>query len=154
MSCKDHDDLDVGVQVRKISKNGKPLDSLNYPCPVPIDEVPNVNTAKCLGPQGFLRASHSITKVDELSTEQEIFYQHDRRQPITPGSVVKVEITLWPMGMAFEAGEGFMLRVSGHDMNFPETSRIKAASANNENVGTHEIHTGGKYQSYVVLPFI
>lgn len=97
MSCNDHDDPDVAVQIRKISRNGKPLEHLNHPCPVSIEEVPNVNTAKCLGPQGFLRASHSITKVDKLSTEQEIFYQHDCRQPISPGSIVKVEITLWPI---------------------------------------------------------
>lgn len=154
MSCDDHDDLDVAVQIRKISKSGKPLDHLNYPCPVPIDEVPSVNTAKCLGPQGFLRASHSNTKVDALSTDQEIFYQHDCRESIPPGTITKLEITLWPMGIAFAPGEGIMLRVAGHDMCLPETSQIKAASANNENVGVHKIHTGGKFQSCIVLPFI
>jgi uncharacterized protein len=153
MSCKDHDDLDVAVNIRKISKDGKPLDHLNYPCPVPIEEVPSFNTSKCLGPQGFLRASHGVTKVGALSTEQEIFYQHDRREAIKPGTIVKVEITLWPMGMVFEAGEGLMLRVGGHDMIYPETDKIIQAT-DNENVGVHNIHAGGKYDSVLVLPFI
>ncbi|PVH69705.1 alpha/beta-hydrolase [Cadophora sp. DSE1049] len=154
MSCKDHDDLDIAVQIRKISKDNKLLEHLNYPCGVPFEEVPNASMTKTLGPQGFLRASHSITKVPELSTEQEIFYQHNRRQAISPGSVVKIEITLWPMGMVFAPGEGVMLRVSGHDMAYPESDRIKVDTAGNENIGAHEIHTGGVYDSFVVLPII
>lgn len=109
---------------------------------------------KTLGPQGFLRVSHTITKVPELSTEQEIFYQHDRREAISPGSIVKVEITLWPMGMVFAPGEGVMLRVSGHDMAYPESDRVKLDTVSNENIGFHEIHTGGKHDSHVVLPII
>lgn len=154
MSCDDHDDFDVAVQIRKISKNGELLEHLNYPCPVGIEHVPNVNTAKALGPQGFLRASHVGTKVDDLSTEQEIFYKHDQRKPIPQGSIIKLEITFWPMGMAFAPGEGFMLRVAGHDMCYPETDTIPPASENNENVGDHVIHTGGEYDSVLVLPFI
>ncbi|KAL2843693.1 Alpha/Beta hydrolase protein [Aspergillus pseudoustus] len=154
MSCEDKDDLDVAVQIRKISSDGKLLEHLNYPCPVPIDKVPNVNTAKCLGPQGFLRASHGVSRVDNLSTEQEIFYKHDRREAIPQGSVVKVQITLWPIGMVFAPGEGIVLRVAGHDMCYPETDKIGTAAGNNENVGNHVIHAGGKYSSFVSLPFI
>jgi uncharacterized protein len=147
--------MDIAVNIRKLSSSGKPLDHLNYPVPVPIEEVPSFNTSKCLGPQGFLRASHSVTKVEALSTEQEVFYQHDRREPIEPGKIVKLEITLWPMGMVFEAGEGLTLRVGGHDMIYPETDKIdQAASAGNENVGTHYVHTGGECKSALILPFI
>lgn len=87
VSRNDHDDLDVAVHIRKISRNGKPLDHLKYPCPVPTEEVPSFSTSKCLGPQGFVRASHTVTKVEELSTDQEIFYQHGRREPVKPGSI-------------------------------------------------------------------
>jgi uncharacterized protein len=147
--------MDIAVNIRKISPSGTPLDHLNYPVPVPIEQVPCFNTSKCLGPQGFLRASHSVTKVESLSTEQEVFYQHDRREAIEPGKIVKLEITLWPMGMVFEAGEGLMLRVGGHDMIYPETDKIdQAASAGNENVGVHNVHTGGEHRSALTLPFI
>lgn len=155
VSCKDHDDLDIAVHIRKVSKHGKLLDHLNYPCPVPIEEVPSFNTSKCLGPQGFLRASHAITKVEGLSTDQEIFYQHDRRKPIEPGTITKVEITLWPIGMVFEAGEGIMLRIAGHDMIYPETDKIiQSPLEDNENVGVHNVHTGGSYDSALILPFV
>ena len=60
--------MDIAVQIRKISSSGTPLAHLNYPCPVPISSVPNVNTAKTLGPQGFLRASHAVTRDETLNT--------------------------------------------------------------------------------------
>ncbi|KAJ5355917.1 hypothetical protein N7517_010526 [Penicillium concentricum] len=154
MSCKDKDDFDIAVQIRKLSRDGKPLEHLNYPCPVPCEQVPDVNTAKCLGPQGFLRASHRITKDPERSTDQEVFYRHDKREAIPPGSIVKLEITLWPVGMVFAPGEGLMLRVSGHDMCYPETETIGMEPVSNENIGEHVIHTGGRYESSLVLPFI
>ncbi|EHK44480.1 hypothetical protein TRIATDRAFT_266016 [Trichoderma atroviride IMI 206040] len=154
ISCKEHDDLDVAVQLRKISADGRLLEHLNYPCPLPVSEVRNDNIAKCLGPQGFLRASHRVTKDDKLSTAQEVVYKHDKREPIPLGEVVNLEITLWPMGMVFAPGEGIMLRVAGYDMCYPDTDRVKPAHDNNENVGHHTIHTGGKYDSQLILPFI
>ncbi|UKZ67873.1 uncharacterized protein TrAtP1_009033 [Trichoderma atroviride] len=154
ISCKEHDDLDVAVQLRKISADGRLLEHLNYPCPLPVSEVRNDNIAKCLGPQGFLRASHRVTKDDKLSTAQEVVYKHDKREPIPLGEVVNLEITLWPMGMVFASGESIMLRVAGYDMCYPDTDRVKPAHDNNENVGHHTIHTGGKYDSQLILPFI
>ncbi|KAF4473174.1 Cocaine esterase [Fusarium agapanthi] len=119
MSCPDHDDFDVIVQIRKIDNKGRQLSHLNYPCPVPIDEVPDVYTAKTLGPQGFLRASHHVSLngecgpvgSDDLSRETDILYSHRVRQPISPE---------------------------------PE----------DENVGRHFVHTGGKYDSHLVIPVI
>ena len=70
--------------------------------PRPISEVPNVIIAKTLGPQGFLGASHAVTLTHRDETGQEVFYAHDRREPLKPGTVVKLEITLWPLGMVFE----------------------------------------------------
>ncbi|KAK0761998.1 hypothetical protein N5P37_004798 [Trichoderma harzianum] len=154
ISCKEHDDLDVAVQIRKISTDGRLLEHLNYPCPVPVSEVRNDNIAKCLGPQGFLRASHRVTKDMELSTDQEVVYKHDRREPVPMGKIVDLEITLWPMGMVFAPGEGIMLRVAGYDMCYPDTDRIKPAYDNNENIGNHTIYSGGKYDSQLILPFI
>ena len=145
--------MDVVVQIRKISPRGEMLEQLNYPCPVPVDEVPDVNVAKTLGPQGFLRASHAVTLVPGTS-KTEVFYTHDRREPVKPGTVVRLEITLWPMGMVFAEGEGIVLRVSGHDMSHPEVELIRITEAVDENVGTHVIHTGGQYDSQLIVPVI
>jgi predicted acyl esterase len=83
-----------------------------------------------------------------------VFYTHDRRETIKPGTVVKLDISLWPMGMVFAAGEGIMLRVAGHDMCHPETGLIRVKEAVDENVGEHVIHTGGQYDSHLVIPEI
>ena len=47
---------------------------------------------KCLGAWGFLLASHAVIKSKELSTEQEILYQHHRYEPVKPGSLVLVRV--------------------------------------------------------------
>ncbi|KAG5789661.1 hypothetical protein H9Q69_011282 [Fusarium xylarioides] len=162
MSCPDHDDFDVVVQIRKIDSKGRQLSHLNYPCPVAIDEVPDVNTAKTLGPQGFLRASHHISLngdggpvvSDDLSRETDVLYSHRVRQPISPGTIVRLEIPIWPIGMVFAAGEGIALNVSGHDMCLPETDLCRLREPEDENVGRHYVHTGGKYESYLVIPVI
>lgn len=52
ISCREHDDMDVVVQLRKIGADGKMLFHVNYPVPVAPEQVPQVNTAVCLGPQG------------------------------------------------------------------------------------------------------
>ncbi|KAJ9637616.1 hypothetical protein H2204_004765 [Knufia peltigerae] len=156
MSCAEKDDMDVGVMIRKIDSAGKLLEHLNYPCPVPTEQVPNVNVAKTLGPQGFLRASHRISRDDSRSRGdgQELFYTHDRREPIKPGTIVELQITLWPIGMVFAPGEGIVLSVSGHDMIYPEVDFLRLQEPDDENVGTHNIHTGGQHESRLILPII
>jgi uncharacterized protein len=155
MSTQDSDDMDVTVQIRKINSKGEPLKHLNYSCPVPEAEVPDVNIAKTLGPQGFLRASHRISLDRENSaSEVDLFYTHREREPIPPGTKVRLEIPLWPIGMVFAAGEGIILRVSGHDMCLPEAEVMRVLVPEDENVGNHIIHTGGNFDSSLTIPVI
>ncbi|KAK8230330.1 Alpha/Beta hydrolase protein [Phyllosticta capitalensis] len=151
MSCAEKDDMDVAVQLRKISSTGEPLVSINYPCPVPDDQVPDVNVAKYLGPQGKLRASHSCTK---QIVDGRPFYAHDKREPVPAGTVVPLEIPIWPIGMVFAQGEGLLVRVAGHDLGLPEVEMLRLKEPIDENVGRHVVHTGGKYDSFVELPVI
>ncbi|KAE9373959.1 alpha/beta-hydrolase [Stipitochalara longipes BDJ] len=154
VSCPEHDDLDVAVQIRKISATSELLEHLNYPCPVPVTRVPSLNVAKTLGPQGFLRASHAVTKDVDLSRGNEFYYKHDRRVPIQPGAIVSLDITLWPIGMVFAKGEGVMLRISGHDMCLPEFEGVRLREAVDSNVGIHNVYTGKDYPSSLTLPVI
>lgn len=151
--------MDIIVQIRKISTTGKLLEHLNYPCPVPVDAVPNVNTAKTLGPQGFLRASHAVTRDETLSTEHEIVYRHDRAEMIPAGKIVPIDITLWPIGMVFGAGEGIMLRVAGRDLCYPEVEfdhpvEGEGGSGGEVEEQVHEVHCGEGFDSYLVLPVV
>lgn len=151
MSCQEHDDMDVNVQIRKIGADGQILTSLNYPCPVPEVEVDNTNVAKFLGCDGMLRASHRVSKelVDGVPR-----YKHDKAEKVPPGTIVGLEIPLWPIGMVFGAGEGILLRVAGHELRLPELKILATDSPSDENIGRHNIHTGGQYDSYLVVPVV
>ncbi|KND86733.1 hypothetical protein TOPH_08633 [Tolypocladium ophioglossoides CBS 100239] len=139
MSCPDHDDMDVNLQSAKT-----PLVSLNYPCPVPAFEVPDANVAKFLSCDGILRASHQVSK---KMTNGFPNYRHDKAEKIAPGTVVELEIPLWPIGMVFESGEGIILRAAGDELRLPELKVLEVKAAVDENVGRHRIHTGGQWDS-------
>lgn len=54
--------------------------------------------------------------------------------------------------MVFAKGEGLVLKVSGHDMSLPEVAEMRLVEPIDENKGRHDIHAGGDYDSYLVLP--
>ncbi|KAF9891443.1 hypothetical protein FE257_003909 [Aspergillus nanangensis] len=155
MSCDAADDFDVVVQIRKLSSSGELLESLNWsPMPKPGPEVPNTNVVKHLGQQGMLRASHHVSLRPREGDHELPRYDHMTREPITPGVVVPLLIPIWPVGMVFEAGEGLMLRISGHDMALPEAEFLRLTCPIDENRGKHTIHTGGEHESYLVIRVI
>ncbi|KAJ5775816.1 uncharacterized protein N7511_000827 [Penicillium nucicola] len=141
--------------IRKISASGEPLESLNWsPMPQPQPKVPNVNVAKHLGPQGMLRASHRVSLQPRGSEAELPSYDHRTRKAITPGEIVELLIPIAPIGMVFEEGEGMLLKVSGHDMSYPEVEALAPSEPQDENIGQHVIHSGGDYESYLALPRI
>lgn len=154
MSCNDKDDMDVVAQIRKVDSSGNPLTGLNFPCPHPPDEIPEVETCKLYGPQGFLRASSTPSRDHARSSPdgQEVFYRHDCERKIAPGTIVPLDITLWPMGMVFAKGEGIMLRIGGRFLSEPSSEVMRPEVSDDENVGLHYVHTGGMYDSSLVLP--
>jgi hypothetical protein len=155
MSCPSHNDFDIVVQIRKISASGEQLESLNWsPMPEPQPQVPNVNVAKYLGPQGMLRASHHVSLRPRANEDELPSYDHRTRKAITPNEVVELLVPIWPIGMVFEEGEGLLLKVSGHDMSYPEIEAMTPTEPHDANKGQHIVHTGGKYKSYLVLPRI
>ncbi|KAJ5747334.1 uncharacterized protein N7511_009030 [Penicillium nucicola] len=156
MSCEQRDDMDVVIQLRKIDETGTLLEGVNFPCPIPASDIPDAETSKLYGPQGFLRASSSVSRDPTRSSSdgQEVFYRHDREEKITPGTIVPLDITLWPTGMVFAAGEGLLLRIGGHFLSAPSAAVMKPEESEDENVGQHHIHTGGKYDSCLILPVI
>lgn len=154
MSCDEHDDMDVVVQLRKVSKQGTLLKHNNFPVTEPIELETSVTTT--LGAQGQLRASHAVSRDDTLSTDPNVVvYKHDKREPVPRGTIVPLEITPWPMGMVFGPGEGIMLRVSGHHMGQTDLPHLPPPTTPQDaNVGVHTVHTGGKYASCLVLPIL
>jgi predicted acyl esterase len=89
--------------------------------------------------------------VPEKSTDFDPFHPHTKEDKIPPGTIVKLEIGIWPCGLAFDKGEGLRLCIAGHTLVLPEYPGLKERQ---DNVGTHVVHTGGEYASYLQVPKI
>ncbi|KAJ6029759.1 uncharacterized protein N7446_010891 [Penicillium canescens] len=155
MSCNDHDDMDVFVQVRKADRKGRTLQNMNIPLSdlnMDAYDVDTVNPLKYLGPTGVLRASHRDIDLD-LSNTSWTEHDYSRNSPVPRGQVVRMEIGLWQTGIVFDAGEKIVLKVSGHNMTLAEFPPLRGALLNG-NVGSHYVHFGGSYQSHLLVPLV
>lgn len=118
MSCENQDDFTVFVILRKKDRNGKNLMHLNFPfhaTPVKsIDDISSNEQASLnlhLGSVGILRASHREIDESKSIHPQFPFHPHRRQDKIPPGTIVKLEIGIWAMGVDFEAGESISVQV-------------------------------------------
>ncbi|KAH8671722.1 hydrolase [Xylariales sp. PMI_506] len=161
VSSDSRDDFVVFVILRKKDRNGKALMHLNFPIeatPVSsIDEIPAKEQASLnlhLGSVGILRASQRAIDTSKSIHPQFPFHPHEKQEKIVPGTVVRLEIGIWAMGVDFEAGESISLRVGGQ---YPSIAEYKSFSAprpeHESNRGEHKVHFGGEYPSSLILPF-
>lgn len=79
-----------------------------------------------------------------------VYHPHTSRRPLSPGEVVGLEISLWPGGMVFDAGESMRLEVKGRLPIMPEFEGLDRQTVNH-NVGRHRVHTGGDYESQLYV---
>ena len=104
---------------------------------------------------GWLRVSHR--ELDEArSSPEQPYHPHNREQRLQPGEIVPVEIEIWPSSTLFRAGETMRVVVMGRDP-FPPSQDPGAVIAFHpvmRNAGTHVIHTGGRYDSHILVPVI
>ncbi|CEL00441.1 Putative X-pro dipeptidyl-peptidase c-terminal non-catalytic domain-containing protein [Aspergillus calidoustus] len=156
MHCDDHDDMDVFLVLSKLSASGELMFNLNIPwkgLPVStIDEIPADKRTEVIlyqGPTGILRASQRSIDTSKSMHPNWPFYPNDKQEKIAPGTVVRLEIGIWAMGVQYEAGESLQLRVSGHYQGFSNFGTHEHV----QNKGRHWVHVGGEYNSHLVLPF-
>ncbi|MBN1367777.1 MAG: CocE/NonD family hydrolase [Dehalococcoidales bacterium] len=132
------DDMDIFVNVQKLSKKGDFLPTFVLGQSHP-------------GASGLLRVSHrEIDK--ERSTPAEPVLTHSAEQLLKPGEIVPIEIGIWPSSKYWYAGQKLSLAISGHyirDSRWFEPFRWELC-----NRGNHVIHTGGKFDSYLLIPVI
>ncbi|KAJ5413813.1 hypothetical protein N7509_000440 [Penicillium cosmopolitanum] len=155
MSCNDHDDMDVFVQLRKADSTGKILQNINIPLSdlkMQSSEVETINCLKYLGPTGILRASHR--KLDSrLSKPYWPVHAHDQEERVKPGEIVQLEIGLWPTGIVFDEGEKLVLKIAGHHMALAEFVPLRGTfKAGNK--GRHNVHMSPEHQSHVIFPIV
>jgi putative CocE/NonD family hydrolase len=138
------DDMDLFVSVQKLDQQGDPLSIKIYGLPHS-------------GVSGILRISHR--ELDEArSTPSEPVHTHRRQQLLSLGEIVPVEIDLWPLGMIWHAGQQLRIVVSDHPyVGSGSWATLPAATLYHMelvNRGEHIIHTGGKYDSNLLVPVI
>jgi predicted acyl esterase len=137
------DDMDLFVAIEKIDRTGDR---------VPFQFYCNHED----GPValGWLRVSHR--ELDEkASTPYQPVHKHQREMKLDANEIVPVEIEIWPSSTLFERGEKLQVVVQGSDIysyRMPKSQIIEHASTVNK--GEHVIHTGGTYDSHLLVPVI
>jgi putative CocE/NonD family hydrolase len=131
-------DMDMYARIVKLDKNGQPLfqDSISH---------------KYYGPDGRLRVSHRQLDPNKSTPSQPV-HTHKVLELLHPGEIVPIDIQLWPTGMLFHPGQQLQLVIAGYDYNVSNPG--DRPSTNPQNKGIHIIHTGGKYDSYLLVPVI
>lgn len=102
---------------------------------------------------GWLRASHRELDEDKSTPFQPVL-RHRKEMKLKAGEIVPVEIEIWPSSTLFEKGERLRVIVQGSDIHsHPEGGHTIWHTAT-VNRGKHIIHTGGRFDSHLLIPVI
>jgi predicted acyl esterase len=99
----------------------------------------------------MLRASHRATDPTR-SLPARPFHPHEVIQKLNRGEIVPIDIQIWPMGMKWRAGEQLQVLIAGHKLSTVEMPGLAPPSTVNK--GRVKIHTGGRHDSYLVVPVV
>lgn len=136
------DDMDLFVAVQKIDRSGE---KVQFPFFSAHDDGPVA--------LGWLRVSHR--ELDEERTKDyQPFHKHKREIKLKEGEVVPVDIEIWPSSTLFEKGEKLRVVVQGSDIYTYPGQMNNTGHMSTVNRGQHIIYTGGKYDSYLLVPVI
>ena len=130
------DDMDLFVNVSKWDAQNSPQRGAS---------------SRYAGPDGRLRASHRQLDT-EKSKPGRVRHTHRMEELLSPGQIVSMEIPIRATSMRWHAGEQLVLTISGPlSSKAPEGVTPQLLTRNK---GGHIIHTGGKYDSYLLVPII
>jgi hypothetical protein len=141
-SAEAADDMDLFVGIQKLDRRGHVVPFAFW---TQFDDGPVA--------LGWLRASHR--ELDPArSTEYQPVLAHQRELKLTQREIVPLEIEIWPSGTRFAAGETLRLVVQGTDIyKYPRPVNADRHE-DSANRGHHVIHTGGKFDSHLLVPVI
>jgi predicted acyl esterase len=142
VEAKGSDDMDLFVAIEKIDRAGYR---------VPFVFFGNHDD----GPValGWLRVSHRELD-EERSTPYQPVHPHRKEMKLTPGEIVPVDIEIWPSSTLFYGGEKLRVVVQGSDIHAYSVERHTNQHRETVNRGEHIIHTGGPYDSHLLVPVI
>ena len=134
-------DMDIFVQLDKLDRKETILPFISMSM---IDDGPLA--------LGWIRASHRELDI-EKSTVNRPWLRHGRELLLREGEVVPVEIEIWPSSTRFGEGESLKVTLAGKDIFTYELAQCQLHE-NSRNQGKHMVHSGGIYDSYLVMPVI
>jgi predicted acyl esterase len=142
VEAKGSDDMDLFVAIEKIDRAGYR---------VPFVFFGNHDD----GPValGWLRVSHRELDEEKSTTFQPV-HRHRRLIKLEPGQIVPVDIEIWPSSTLFHRGERLRVVVQGSDIHTYSFERHTNQHTDTVNRGEHVIHTGGTYDSHLLVPII
>ena len=136
------EDMDLFVQVDKLDTSSKKVRFIAFSM---FDDGP-------LG-LGWLRVSHR--ELDrELSHHNRPWLTHKRKLLLRPGQVVPVDVEIVATSTRFFRGESLRVTVQGTDIFRNDKVPQMMLHEASVNKGRHCIHTGGVFDSYLVMPVI
>ena len=143
VSTDDTDDMDLFAGIKKLDRRGN---EVHFP---DFNHIEDGQVAT-----GWLRASHRELD-QEKSTIAQPWHTHEQELKLTQGEIVSVEIELLPSGTLFKQGETLEVVVKGSEVvKGNSTPGMSTRYEHNETVnkGHHHIHTGGQYDSQLIIP--
>ena len=138
VSADDADDMDLFVGIRKLDQSG---DEVHF---VGFGGNPNDIVTR-----GWLRVSARELD-DRRSTPWQPYLRHERVLKLRPDEIVPIEIEILPSGTLFERGSTLRLVIQGTDLIDDRVLRHD----DSVNHGRHTIHTGGRFDSHLLVPVI
>ncbi|MDO5531394.1 CocE/NonD family hydrolase [Sutterella sp.] len=174
VSAPDHDDMDLAVKVEKLSAEGKPLgDPLGMPISATgqlrvslraLDEARSTESEPVHKFEKFEKVKPGeIVPVDIEIWPIGLRFEKGEQLALTvgayrPGEAAipfgEARISVPKVGYTFTPGEKVeMMTIGGNSKEVADPKEVVTSPAT-MNKGRHEIHTGGKYESYLLVPVI
>lgn len=132
-----NDDMDIFVNIQKADEAGNWLPTLTLGEPHP-------------GQWGKMRASRRALD-EKRSTEYHPVQLQEYEEKLSPGQIVPVDISIWPSCKLWHAGQKLRIQIAGH---YVREGWFEPLRWETNNRGTHIIHTGGQFDSYLLAPVI
>ncbi|MBT5051366.1 MAG: CocE/NonD family hydrolase [Rhodospirillaceae bacterium] len=139
VSAEGADDLDLHVGIKKFDRHGNEKFFADFQ-----------HVEKGLAASGWLRVSHRELDA-EKSTPWQPWLKHERMLKLQPGEIVPCEVEILASATGFAAGDRLQIVVQGYDI-IDVFNRFKHQET--VNAGHHVIHTGGEYDSHLLVPAV
>ena len=145
VSSNEADDMEIFAGIKKLDRQGN---EVNFP---DFNHIEQGQVAT-----GWLRVSHRKLD-DEKSTIIQPWHKHEQELKLKKGEIVPIEIEILPSSTYFKQGETLVVVIKGNEIIKGTSSPgLSTRYEHHETVnqGIHHVHTGGNYDSQLIIPII